>query len=264
MDILFPGKRVNEKNLEREIQSARDRAQATDDPVMWVVSLILQAPHAAKAQEQMDKHPHGYHDKQARLFTLIDFNDTFVSSVLSVPEHSLPSFVSNLKHAIDVFCARARTRPLTEKQYEAIVHGLSREIAVYRGAIKEGFDAQMTSRAQDAMGVDMIITDPSTGRSINVDCKTHSSYYYRLKELQREGRLSSHHAEIAEKVGYCAVVNGHDGQQVAIVLWRIDQETYGTIQDFSFADTARLGEMLRNIIYRHGVSGIVGANKETL
>lgn len=238
--------------MERAIQSTRDQVNSSNDPVLWLAAMILQAPRAAVAQEQMDEHPHGYHNKQARLYELIDFNDTFVSAVLALPDDELPEFASEAKRAMDAFCKQVRARCFSNEQFDAITHGLSREIAVFRGVKAEGYDAQMTSRTQDAFGIDMVITDTTTGRSINIDCKTHSAFYYRLKDLLHEGRLTTEMVAHAEDSGYCHIVNTDDTREVSVVLWRIDEETYGDIENFSFADTTRLGEKLREILLAHG------------
>lgn len=249
---MFPGRQLRDDAIVHAIQSARDRANSTNDPLEWCIALILQAPRAAAAQEQMDQHPHGYRNKQARLMELIDFNDTYVSAVLASPEEELATFADEAKRALDAFCKQVRSRCLSNEQFEAITHGLSREIAVFRGVQAEGYEAHMTTRAQDAFGIDMVISDRELGRSVNIDCKTHSAFYYRLKDLIREGRLTVEESAIAEDQGYCRVVNGDETQRVAIVLWRIDQETYGDITNFSFADTTRLGEKLHEILLAHG------------
>lgn len=247
---MFPGRQIRDDAMIRAIRSARDRATTTNDPLWWCVALILQAPRAAAAQEQMDQHPHGYHNKQARLYELIDFNDTYVSAVLSLPEGQLPHFADEAKRAMDVFCKQLRTRCLSNEQYEAIVHGLSREIAVFRGAQAEGFRVHMTSRAEDALGIDMVITDPESGHSINVDCKTHSAFYYRLRDLTREGRLTTEQAAEAEDRGHAWVINRDDVRgEVRIAVWRIDQQTYGNIQYFSLESTTVLGQKIREMLH---------------
>lgn len=247
VDAIVPGRHLHQDVVRHEIERLRSQAEATNNSTLWCASLILQAPNAALAQEQMDRHPYGYHNKQARLFELIDFNDTFVSAVLSVSTADRVTFVAEAKRAIDAFCKQVRTRCLSDEQYEAIVHGLSREIAVYLGVQTEGYNVQMTNRVDDAFGIDMVITDPRNGQSINVDCKTHSAFYYRLKDLMHEGRLTVEQAGIAEDNGYVWIVN-HDGvRSERIVLWRIDEQTYGNIQDFSFVNTVQLGEHLSRI-----------------
>ena len=253
VDELFPGRQIRDDVLTRTIQSTWDKATSSNDPVLWLAALILQSPRASVAQEQMDEHPHGYRNRHERLFELIDFNDTLVSAVLALPESELPQFADVAKRAMDAFCKRVKSRCFSNEQFEAIVHGLSREIAVYRGAKAEGYEVSMTSRTQDALGIDMVIRDPASGRSINVDCKTHSAFYYRLKDLVHEGRMTTEESAIAEDKGYCRVVNGDDSQRVAIILWRIDEQTYGDIQAFSLADPARLGNALHDIIQAEGV-----------
>lgn len=245
---IFPGRQIRDDALTLAIQSTRDQANQTNDPVMWCVALILQAPRAAVAQEQMDRHPHGYRAKQERLFELIDFNDTYVSAVLSLPEEEISTFADEAKKAMDEFCKQLRMRCFSNEQYEAIMHGLSREIAVYRGAIREGYSVHMTNRVDDAFGIDMVVTDRETGRSINIDVKTHSAFYYRLKDLMREGRMTTEDAARAEDVGYARIVNGDELRQERIVLFRLDQQTYGNIQNFTLASTTVLGQKLAEIL----------------
>lgn len=244
---LFPGRQLRDDALAHAIQSTRDRARSTNDPLQWCMALILQAPQAAVAQEQMDQHPHGYRNKQDRLFELIDFNDTYVSAVLSLPEEEIATFADEAKKAVDEFCKQLRMRCFSNEQFEAITHGLSREIAVYRGATREGYQARMTSRVDDALGIDMVIREPESGRAINVDVKTHSAFYYRLKDLMREGRMTTEEAARAEDVGYAWIVNGDETRREQIVLFRLDQQTYGNIQHFTLESTTVLGRKLAEI-----------------
>lgn len=245
---MFPGRQLRDDAMAQAITTTRDKANSTNDPFWWCVALILQAPRAASAQEQMDQHPHGYRNREARLYELIDFNDTYVSAVLSLPEDQLPHFADEAKRAMDEFSKQLRVRCLSNEQYEAIVHGLSREIAVFRGVQAEGFDVHMTSRTEDALGIDMVISDPATGRSVNVDCKTHSAFYYRLKDLNHEGRLTTEQMATAEDKGYAWVVNRDGSREVRIALWRIDQQTYGNIEYFSFGSTAPLSVKLNEML----------------
>ena len=247
VDEMFPGRQLRDDALTRAIQSTRDQALSTNDPVLWYAALILQAPRAARAQEQMDQHTHGYHNREARLFELIDFNDTLVSAVLATPEGELSTFADEAKRAMDAFCKQVRTRCFSNEQYEAIVHGLSREIAVFRGAKAEGLEPHMTSRVEDALGIDMVITDPSNGRSVNIDVKTRSAYYYRLRDLVREGRITTEMAGTAEDQGYCPITNEDKLRTAHIVLLRVDEETYGAVQNFSFVSTTPLGEAIREL-----------------
>lgn len=218
----------------------------------WLYVLVLQAPRAAEAQLQMDRHPHGYHDKAARLYELIDFNDAFVSTVLALPQSLLGSFPSVAKGHMDALCKRTGTRCFSDEEFAAIVQGLSREIAVYQGALAEGFTAEMTSRTSDAFGIDMQIIDPRSMRGVNVDVKARSAYHYRVANLEREGRLSEEAALMADRNGFIAVYNGHGTEKKKVVLWRIDPAALGDIVEFRFADTAPLGTMLRKILLFSG------------
>jgi len=218
----------------------------------WIALTVLQSPRAARAQVQMDKHHGGYKERKARLFELIDFNDAFVSSVLALPEEYLAEFNQRLFIEMAAFCKKLRVSSFTAEQFEAINHGLSREIAVYRGAIAEGLGASMTSRVQDAKGVDMIITDPHSHRSINIDCKTSSSFHFRLVDRHRQGRMSDQAKLRCETQGYCSTINGKHEFAVDVVLVRIDTELLGKIHNFTFSDTSRLGILLRSALEDHG------------
>lgn len=218
----------------------------------WLRALVLQAPQAAVAQAQMDKHPHGYGARGERLYELIDFNDAFVSTVLALDDALLPTFAAEAKTLMDWFCKRVGVRSFSAEQYEAIERGLGREIAVYRGVQKEGFTATMTNRASDALGIDMVIADQQSGKSVNVDCKSPSAYRHRIYDLLHEGRLNGGEVTAAEALGYIAEMNGHGHEKVEVVLWRIEKERYGQIIAFNFPDTAALGHATRDIIKIYG------------
>ena len=218
----------------------------------WLRALVLQAPQAALAQVQMDRHPHGYKSRGERLYELIDFNDAFVATVLALPESELDRFEVELKRLLDWFCKRLGVRSFSEEQYSAIVHGLEREIAVYRGVQAEGLQVVMTSRASDAMGIDMVITDPASSKHINIDCKAPSAYRHRIYDLLRDGRLRPEEVTAAETLGYIGEINGHKGKKVKVILWRIDTERYGEIRSFGFADTHELGRVARTILETYG------------
>jgi len=218
----------------------------------WLEALILQAPQAALAQVQMDKHKHSYHNREARVLELIDFNDAYVQAVLALPPTHLHAYNEDLKRLIDWFCKRVGAWPFTVEQFEAITHGLSREIAVYNAVRTAGYDVEMTNRTDDAFGIDMYITDRVTGRRVSVDTKTNSAFHYRLIELLREGRLNDADLDLAERKGYAAVINGHADEKVRVVLWRIDHGTLGSIIDFAFEHPDKLIDELAEIIKEYG------------
>lgn len=231
-------------DLEPMITSLRGR----HDTTALLAMLILQSPRAAHAQRQMDGHPHGYHDRNKRLYELIDFNDVFVSCVLALDESQLDTFNEQAKLAMDRFCKTLGVKCFSNEQWEAITHGLSREVAVYFGALHEGLSARMTSRTDDAKGIDMVITDMATARQMNVDVKTRSAFHFRLKDLEREGRISADATAQAEADGYCRVTNGHGSDAVRVVLLRIDEQSYGQIRHFRFEQSQVLGATLRALL----------------
>lgn len=246
LDSYIDGARGHAIGLDKEHAPSIERAEA------WLYALALQAPRAAVAQEEMDKHPHGYHNKEHRLFELIDFNDAFDSAILALPRELLPHVKERVKSLCDFMCNKVGTRCFSDEQYHAIVHGLSREIAVYLGLQKEGFHVEMSSRREDAFGIDMIFTDPKSMRTVGVDIKTHSAYHYRVQVLFREGRLSEEGLLMAERNGFTAVMNGRNDEQRRVVSWRIDHEVLGEVVNFEFEETKRLGETARAIVLRYG------------
>jgi len=249
LDSYIDGARGHAVGLEKENAPSLVRAEA------WLYALALQAPRAAVAQEQMDKHPHGYHNKEHRLYELIDFNDAFDSAILALPHELLPHVKERVRDICDFMCKKVGTRCFADEEYEAIVHGLSREIAVYIGLAEEGYHVEMTSRREDALGIDMTILDPKTMKEVAVDIKTRSSYHYRVQELHREGRLSEEGLLMAERNGFTEVRNGrgHEGRRV--VTWRIDHEVLGEVIDFRFEDTHMLAEEAQMILLRYGKNG---------
>ena len=253
---------VSVDHLKPLIEQAKREANTTENSHAlsgakawhWLRALVLQAPQAALAQGQMDKHPHGYKARGTRLYELIDFNDAFVSTVLALDEPLLHGFSDEAKRLMDWFCKRVGVRGFSNEQYEAIVQGLSKEIAVFRGVQIEGLDAKMTSRTSDALGIDMVISDPNSGKMVNIDCKSPSAYRHRIYDLLREGRLSEEEVTAAEMLGYIGEMNGHGGERTEVIVWRIDRERYGDIRAFSFASTAVLGQTIRAILETYGTT----------
>lgn len=218
----------------------------------WLRALVLQAPQAALAQQQMDKHPHGYRSKGDRLYELIDFNDAFVSTVLALPADEMAHFSEEAWRLMTWFCKRVGVRCFSTEQYWAIVRGLGREIAVYRTAIGVGYRVKMTSRREDALGIDMVITDPSSERSVNVDCKAASAYRHRIYDLLREGRLSEDDIRIAEEQGFIGVMNGRGSEKTLVVIWRIDVDRYGEVRNFSFENGDMIAKTITEIVDHYG------------
>lgn len=262
-EVRLPKKRWNRHTdfayLKQLVDEATERAKyATENAeplhsaTAWLEALILQAPQAALAQVQMDKHKHSYHNREARVLELIDFNDAYVQAVLALPPTHLHDFNVDLKRLVDWFCKRLGAWTFSNEQFDAITHGLSREIAVYNAVRAAGYDAEMTNRADDAFGIDMYITDRATGRRVSVDTKTNSAFHYRLIELLREGRLTDADLDLAERRGYAAVMNGHGNDKVRVILWRIDHGTLGSIIDFSFEHTDKLIDELEEILKEYG------------
>lgn len=228
------------------------RAKDSRDSAYLLALLILQAPSAARAQHEMDEHRGGYRNREARLYELIDFNDTFVSTVLSLEKKDLAEFDERLRGEINRFCAQLHLAAFSDEQFEAITHGLSREIAVYRAARAAGYIVHMTSRVQDAMGVDMVITDPETKRSINIDVKTHSAFHFRLIELEHQDRMNEEKRLQCELAGFCQIRNGHGEKAVDTVLLRIATDRLGEINDFDFVDAAPLSHLIADALRSHG------------
>jgi len=243
---------VRAEQLDEAIDAQRRLIGSLGSPIDWLVLVILQAPRAARAQQQMDRHPHGYNGRQTRLYELIDFNDAFVSTVLALPAAQLVGFTDKLHSEVSRFCHQVGARMFEPEQWEAIVRGLSREVAVYRAAQAAGYDVDMTDRRTDAFGIDMVISDPETGKSVNVDCKTPSSYFLRLQELVRDGRLAEDVAIRADQSGHCMVVHERDGVGTEVVLLRISPEVFGEVEDFAFTNQRGTAGMIRQILTDYG------------
>lgn len=237
------------KHSNRAVKLLRERD--TQDAPHLLALLLLQSPVAARAQAEMDKRRGGYKNHQARLFELIDFNDTFVSTVLALPEADLVEFDQLLRSELTAFSRQLGVMNFTDKQLEAITHGLSREIAVYRGARRLGYLARMSSRVQDARGVDMIITDPETKKSLGIDVKTRSSFHFRLLNLQRQRRIDEEQRLACELAGFCTISYGNDRQASDTLLFRIATRELGPIVNYSFQDLGPLSQQLANAFEHH-------------
>lgn len=210
--------------------------------------LVLQTPRAALAQQQMDRHHGGYHNREKRLFDLIDFNDTFVSSVLAQPHDQLNTFVARIKSVMERFAASQHALMFTDEQFDAIVRGLAREIAVYLGARSQGLRAVMTSRTEDAFGIDMIVRDDALGITVNIDVKTPSAFRYRLEELEREGRITTEELLEADKNDFVTVINRHNDERIPVTIMCVRAERLGNVVNFRFENEPALAQLIRRIM----------------
>lgn len=253
MHLARSGTHGRREGIKRAARAARIlREHDHHDAVHLLALLILQAPAAALAQRELDAHHGGYKNRQARVYELIDFNDTFVNTVFALSDHDLVIFPKRLEQEMTYFCEQLHTTAFTPVQFEAIVHGLSREIAVYRGLRRAGYIVRMTSRVQDAMGIDMTITDPYTKKSINVDVKTHSAFHFRLVDLERQDRIDEERRLQCELAGFCAVRNGHGRDAVDTVLLRIATDRLGEIRNFDFTDIQPLVDLVAQALDNDG------------
>ncbi len=246
-------RRPEVKDLERDIIKLQARFKRTNLAHDGLVTLLAQAPRASLAQIQMDQHPHGYRNKHERLFELIDFNDTLVSTVQVLGVNERLRFEAATKEAADRICRRVGAPCFTNEQWGAIIRGLTREIAVYWAAKNTGFNVVMTTRAQDALGIDLQVQDPETKHYINIDVKTPSAFRYRLERLVQEERMSPKEQLIADERSYAIQVNGHGDQQAEIVLLCILPDLFGDLADFRFVNEAPMRERLNMLIQQHGL-----------
>ena len=209
--------------------------------------LITQTPQAVLAQWQMDAHKHGYHDHDKRLYELIDFNDTFVNLALQTPVHKRSELIESLKAEMSQFCRNLHTPSFSDEQFNAIALGLGREVAVFAAAEQLGYHARMTSRTQDAFGIDMMIVQPGTNKRLYVDCKTPSAYRHRLEDLVKFKHITEQQLLQADKDDYITIDRHHDEDIVPVTLLCIRPDTVGEIHDFAFDEPNRVQALLDKI-----------------
>lgn len=238
--------------IEQAVDQLKTKVSLATSPVRLLALALLLTPQASRAQAMMDAHKNNFHDRKSRLFELIDFNDAFVAAVLSLDKSEEAGFAEHFRAAQKTYAKKHKTPLFTEGQWSAIVHGLSRETAVYFAAQNAGFDVIMTTRTDDAFGVDMQIRERGNGAYINVDCKTHSSFFFRLKELVRQKRLTQDEAIKAQETGYCLIENCRDYSCARVVLLRIDHTMLGDIVDFRFADEVKTAQLLHEVVAKFG------------
>lgn len=240
---LAAGRKLDQQlmvEVVRRLRKERDESNA----IQGIAILIAEAPRVSEAQADMDDHRGGYRNHKARLYELIDFNDVFVETILALPSYELTDFEQQLKKAMSDMCDEVYAFMLSDKQYEAITHGLSREIAVYKAAKELGYDVRMTSRVEDAHGVDMIIRD-ARGRSMSIDCKTRSSYHFRLLDIKKDGFISEQERLDAELQGFIVLTRGKHSDFVRTTLFRVSTEDLGEIRAFSFVDSTKFADLLK-------------------
>ena len=240
-------------DLDRDIDRLQSRFLKTNDALDGLTALLAQAPRAALAQLQMEQFPHGYRNKQERLYELIDFNDTLVSTILALEQNHKEVFAERTKQAADRVCKRVGAPCFTNEQWISIVRGLTREVALYLAAKEHGFDAWLTDRAHDALGIDVQVRDPETGRYINIDVKTPSSYRHRMEQLVKEGRLTEGELLRGDERSYIVEYNGHGSHKVPIVVLCILPDLFGELVTWRFVNPGPMVEKLSQLIREHGL-----------
>lgn len=239
--------------LDREIIRLSGRFDTTKDPLHGMIALLAQAPRASLAQIQMDKFPHGYRNKQERLYELIDFNDTLVSTVLLLNDDKKKVFADRAKQASDRICKRVGAPCFSDEQWTAIIRGLTREIAVYLAATENGLRAWLTDRVYDAMGIDIQVQDPENDRYINIDVKTPSSFRRRMEQLVREGRLTEAELMKGDERSYIIEFNGGKNRHIPIIVLCILPDLFGDLADWRFVDSIPMAQRLNYLIREHGI-----------
>ncbi len=239
-------------DLDRDIDKLRARFAKSNLASDGYVALLAQIPRAVLAQLQMDKFPHGYRNKQERLYELIDFNDTLVATILAMDEPRRQQFAERTKQAADRICRRVGAPCFSDEQWTAIIRGLTREIAVYLAARENGFNAYMTDRAHDALGIDIQIQDPEDGRYINLDVKTPSSFRHRMEQLVHEGRLTDGQLLEGDRRNYIIEHNGHGSFRAEIIVLCILPDSFGELANWRFVDSRPMRDMLNQLIRDHG------------
>lgn len=246
-------RRPEVKDLERYMPKLRNRFNNTGDALDGLTSLLSQAPRASLAQLQMDSYPHGYHNKRERLFELIDFNDTLVSTILLLSDSHRREFSDRVKQAADRVCKLVGAPTFSDEQWTAIIRGLTREVAVYSAARAGGFNAWLTDRVHDALGIDIQVQDPEDGRYINVDVKTPSSFRRRMEQLVKENRLTEQDIEIGDTRSYIIEHNGHGENKVQVIVLCILPDLFGDLADWRFVDSEPMHKKLNQLIRDHGI-----------
>ena len=246
-------RRPEVRDLERYIPKLRKQFNKTREPLDGLTALLAQVPRAVLAQLQMDTYPHGYRNKQVRLFELIDFNDTLVATILLLDDKHREEFSERTKQAADRICKRVGVPCFTNDQWTAIIRGLTREVAVYSAAKGAGFNAWLTDRAHDALGVDLQVQDPEDGRYINIDVKTPSSFRHRMEQLVHEKRLTERELVIGDQQSYIIEDNGHGRNRVQVVVFCILPDLFVVFTYWRFVNPEPMRQMLNQLIRDHGI-----------
>lgn len=239
--------------LDKDIDKLRTKFIRSNDPLDGMTALLAQVPRAVLAQLQMDQFPHGYRNKHERLYELIDFNDTLVAIILELDDDHRKAFAERVKQAADRICRRVGAPCFSNEQWTSIIRGLTREVAVYLAAKEHGFNAWLTDRAHDALGIDLQIQDPEDGRYINIDVKTPSSFRHRMEQLVHEGRLTERELLQGDQRSYIIEYNGHGNNRVPVIVLCILPDLFGELADWRFANPEPMSSKLNRLIRDHGL-----------
>lgn len=247
-------RRPEVNNLDKRIEPLVKRFNETRLPLDGVAALLAQVPRAVLAQLQMDQYPHGYRNKEKRLYELIDFNDVLVATILVMDDTLRCQFADRVKQAADRICKRVGAPCFSDEQWRSIIRGLTREVAVYLAAKESGFDAYITDRVSDALGIDIQVRDPQDQRYINIDVKTPNSFRHRMEQLVHEGRLTEKQLMEGDRQSYIIEYNGHGGHKTQVIVLCILPDLFGDLADWRFVNPEPMRLKLNQLIREHGLA----------
>jgi hypothetical protein len=97
------------------------------------------------------------------------------------------------------------------------------------------------------------VRDPESGRYINLDVKTPSSFRHRLEDLVQEGRLTDHELIEADERSYAIETNGHNGGSVQVIVLCMLPDTFGEFGHFRLQNSEPMRQMLNFLIREYGL-----------
>ena len=106
------------------------------------------------------------------------------------------------------------------------------------------------------------VRDPETGRYINVDVKTPSSFRHRLEDLVQQGRLTEQELLLADERSYVVETNGKNGGSIQVIVLCILPDKFGEFGHFRLQNSEPMRQMLNFLIREYGLSdGRYGIHK---
>ncbi|HSE61605.1 MAG TPA: hypothetical protein VLA88_04910 [Candidatus Saccharimonadales bacterium] len=233
-----------------DLARAMHTADLADAPIEdWTTSHVtanrvalvtLEMPQTAAAHGRLEEgNSASRADRTTDKLTVSRFNQNLAEAMAYMPPSMLATFPTELRRrSSDLLRDEWHVATLANDNYNRIISGISREVALWRAAeaeLPEGWEIVGATPEEDLRGTDIIIYD-ADDNELRLDSKTDTGFNRAVKKQYDDGYMTAAEAEAATTNGYfykSGTTPGGEPIQNCIV----NADSLGKVRNFEYEDT---------------------------